>query len=334
MEIQGYALFAAVIVLMTVVYPALSWRSRVALATPVDESMSENLRVINSVDRWSTARSANRGTILPRVESRMSRVDPNNLRTLATSRARARARVSQRTARMKAMGMGIGLAALLSLIAWIAVVAASMTVVLGIVPTVLTVAAGAVYTRILISARAANAKDRQTIAKLDAKLEKLSRTARVQDRKTATSKKMPHRVAQARRASAASALSAASANAASAASVPSAQTASSAGTVASAGTAVSAPTVASAPETAEAPVATKRPARREMSTPSYTPKPTFSRRTVKPFEPAEAPTAPVPYRPTQIGEKFSSAPSASSAEAAPVIAAFSFDEVLEARRRA
>ncbi|WP_182354288.1 hypothetical protein [Flaviflexus huanghaiensis] len=335
MEIQGYALFAAVIVLVTVVYPALSWRSRVALATPVEESVSHNLRVINSVDRWTTTRSANRGTILPRVESRMSRVDPNNLRTLATSRARARARVAQRTARMKALGMGVGFAILLTVIAWIVVVAASVTAVLGIVPTVLTVGVAVFYVRILDTARTANAKDQQAIAKFDAKLEKLSQAARIQDRKTKTSKKMPPRVAEARRASAASAQTTASADTASAASAPSASTASSPEPVASGPAVSSAPTGASSAETVAKKAAVATPAaRREPATPSYTPKPTFSRRTVKPFEPAEAPTAPVPYRPIQTGEKFSNAPSASSADAAPVIASFSFDEVLEARRRA
>ena len=328
MEIQGYALFAAVIVLVTVVYPTLSWRSRVALATPVEESVSENLRVVNSVDRWTSARSPNRGTILPRVESRrMSdkrRVDPTNLRTLAASRARARARVSQRTARMKAMGMGVGVAVLISLVAWILVAAASMGVVLAIVPTVLTIAGGALYGRVLLSAREANFKDQQTIAKLDSKLEKLSATARVQDRRAQASKKAPRKVVEARRASAASA-----------ASIASAESAASAGTVAA-----SAPSGASAPETVvAAPQPIQQPApkpqpRAEAPAPTYTPKPTFSRRTVKPFEPAESPTAAVPYRPTQMGEKFSNAVSAPSADAAPVIASFNFDDVLEARRRA
>ena len=289
MEIQGYALFAAVIVLVTVVYPTLSWRSRVALATPVEESVSENLRVVNSVDRWASASSPNRGTILPRVESRrMSdkrRVDPNNLRTLAAGRARARARVSQRTARMKALGMGVGLAVLISLVAWILVAAASMSVVLAIIPTVLTIAGGALYGRILLSAREANAKDQHLIASLNAKLEKLSATARVQDRRTKTAKKAPRKVVEARRASAASAASMASAS-----------------SVASAGTVASAP---SAHETV-APVQQvqqsepKPQARVEAPAPTYTPKPTFSRRTVKPFEPAEAPTAAVPYRPTRL----------------------------------
>lgn len=316
MEFQGYALFAAVIVLLTVVYPTLSWRSRVALATPVDERVSENLRVVNSVDRWTTSTSANRGTILPRVEPRMSdkrRVDPNNLRTLAASRARARARVAQRTARMRAMGMGVGVAVLISLIAWIIVAAGTAHMVLAIIPTILTVAGLGLYIRVLPSAREANAKDQKTITKLDSKLEKLSATARVQDRKPKASKKVPRKVAEARRASAQSAASAAS--------------------VASASTVASAPSVASAPEAPAPRTQTVKPAV-EVSTPSYTPKPTFSRRTVKPFEPAEAPTAPVPYRPMQMGEKFSHAVSASSADAAPIIATFNFDEVLEARRRA
>lgn len=327
MEIQGYALFAAVIVLLTVVYPTLSWRSRVALATPVEESVSENLRVVNSVDRWTSARSPNRGTILPRVESRrMSdkrRVDPTNLRTLAASRARARARVSQRTARMKAMGMVVGVAVLISLVAWILVAAASMGVVLAIIPTVLTIAGGALYGRVLLSAREANFKDQQTIAKLDSKLEKLSATARVQDRRAQASKKAPRKVVEARRASAASA-----------ASIASAESAASAGTVASAPSVASAPeTVVAAPQPIQQPAPKPQP-RAEAPAPTYTPKPTFSRRTVKPFEPAESPTAAVPYRPTQMGEKFSNAVSASSAEAAPVIASFNFDDVLEARRRA
>lgn len=247
------------------------------------------------------------------------RVDPNNLRTLAAGRARARARVSQRTARMKALGMGVGLAVLISLVAWILVAAASMSVVLAIIPTVLTIAGGALYGRILLSAREANAKDQHLIASLNAKLEKLSAAARVQDRRTKTAKKAPRKVVEARRASAASAASMASAS-----------------SVASAGTVASAP---SAHETV-APVQQvqqsepKPQARVEAPAPTYTPKPTFSRRTVKPFEPAEAPTAAVPYRPTQVGEKFSNAVSAPSAEAAPVIASFNFDDVLEARRRA
>ena len=74
--------------------------------------------------------------------------------------------------------------------------------------------------------------------------------------------------------------------------------------------------------------------KRESVMPSYTPKPTFARRTVKPFEPEEAPVAAVPYRPTQLGEKFTSATSAQSADAAPVIASFNFDDVIEARRHA
>ncbi|MGO1666742.1 hypothetical protein [Flaviflexus sp.] len=328
MEIQGYALFAAVIVLVAVVYPALSWRTRVALATPIAESESENLRVVNSVDRWSSSRSVNHGTILPRVESRMSakrRVDPTNLRTLAASRARARARVSQRTARMKALGMGLGAAVLVSLIAWIAVAATSLTIVLGIVPTVLTAIGAGLYGKMLIDARELNHQDQIQIAKLDAKLEKLSATARAQDRKgkPASSKRAPRRVQEARRASAASA--------ASAESMASAQTG------LSANDSVSAPSVASAPETVQAaPVQEKpKPApKRESVMPSYTPKPTFARRTVKPFEPEEAPVAAVPYRPTQLGEKFTSATSAQSADAAPVIASFNFDDVIEARRHA
>lgn len=328
MEIQGYALFAAIVILVAVVCPALSWKSRVALATPVEEGESENLRVVNSVDRWSTARSSNRGTILPRVESRMSekrRVDPNNLRTLAATRARTRARVSQRTARMKALGMGVGVAVLISLIAWIAVVATSLSVFLGIVPTVLTVAGTAFYVKMLMDARELNHQDQIAIAKLDAKLEKLSATARTQDRKTKVAKKAPRRVQEARRASAASA-----------ASIASATSGTSALSTASATDAVSAPSVASASEVqaiASEPIKPVAP-KREAATPSYTPKPTFSRRTVKPFEPEEAPTAAVPYRPTQPGEKFTSAESASSADAAPVIATFNFDEVLERRRHA
>lgn len=327
MEIQGYALFAAIVILVAVVYPALSWKSRVALATPVAEGESENLRVVNSVDRWSTARSSNRGTILPRVESTMSekrRVDPNNLRTLAATRARTRARVSQRTARMKALGMGVGVAVLISLIAWILVAATSITILLGFVPTVLTVAGTAFYVKMLMDARELNHQDQVAIAKLDAKLAKLSATARTQDRKAKVAKKAPRRVQEARRASAASAVSA------------SATSSTSALSTASATDAVSAPTVASAPEaqTVVAQPIRQQAPKREVATPSYTPKPTFSRRTVKPFEPEEAPTAAVPYRPTQLGEKFSSSVSASSADAAPVIATFNFDEVLERRRHA
>lgn len=329
MEIQGYALFAAVVILVAVVYPALSWKSKVALATPVAESESENLRVVNSVDRWSTTRSSNRGTILPGIESRMSekrRVDPNNLRTLAATRARTRARVSQRTARMKALGMGVGVAVLISLIAWIVVLTASVSVVLGIVPTVLTVVGAGFYVKMLVDARELNYQDQLAIAKLDAKLEKLSETARSQDRKTKSSKKAPRRVQEARRASAASA-----------ASIASATSGVSAATSMSAVDAVSAPSVASAPEAIQVAEVKKEVApapKREVATPSYTPKPTFSRRTVKPFEPAEAPTAAVPYRPTQLGEKFESAASAKSADPAPVIATFNFDDVLEARRHA
>jgi len=217
---------------------------------------------------------------------------------------------------MKAVGMVVGVAVLVSLIAWIAVAAASMSIAFAIIPTVLTVAGAVLYGRVLFSARDANIKDQLLIAKLDARLEKLSAAARVQDRRTLASKKAPRKVMEARRASAAS--------------IASAQSAESA---ASARSAASAPeTVAPAPQ-AEKPAPAAQP-RIEAPAPTYTPKPTFSRRTVKPFEPAEAPTAAVPYRPTQAGEKFSNAVSASSAEAAPVIASFNFDDVLEARRRA
>ncbi|WP_147599185.1 hypothetical protein [Flaviflexus massiliensis] len=256
--------------------------------------------------------------------SEKRRVDPNNLRTLAATRARTRARVSQRTARMKALGMGVGVAVLISLIVWILVAATSITILLGFVPTVLTVAGTAFYVKMLMDARELNHQDQVAIANLDAKLAKLSATARTQDRKAKVAKKAPRRVQEARRASAASAVSA------------SATSSTSALSTASATDAVSAPTVASAPEaqTVVAQPIRQQAPKREVATPSYTPKPTFSRRTVKPFEPEEAPTAAVPYRPTQLGEKFSSSVSASSADAAPVIATFNFDEVLERRRHA
>lgn len=306
-------LLAVTIFLVAVIFPAWNWRSQVVLATPVAESESERLRVVNSSSRWESARSTNHGSILPGVEKKMSeevttrRVNPNDVRSLAAGRARARARVSQRSARMKQWFMGAGIAVLITLIAWIFAVTTSFPTAIAIVFTVLTIAGGVFVGMVYNSASLATKRDHEMIAKIDARLSKLTERARVQERPSGVSeasrKKAPRQVVQARKASA---ISAASADAASAPSAPEA-----------------------------APVAeTKVDKPRVAPAPTYTPKPVYSRPNIKPFVPEEAPTAAVPYRPKAMGERFEGAVSAQSADAAPTIGLISFDDVIEARKRA
>ncbi|MDO5723976.1 MAG: hypothetical protein Q4P33_06215 [Flaviflexus sp.] len=321
MDVVGYAVFFATILLVAVVFPALSKHGEIAMTTPVMERDSADIRVVNS-DRWTSSSSPNHGTILPRVERRMTsqnrRVDPHDLRALAASRARARARLAQRDAQMRRYGMSCGIAVLITLIAWILVVGTAFPAAVAILATVITVAGSGLFLAVLNRAREASVRDERAIEKINERLDKLTARARAQERPTnrvsrEAKKKMPRQVARARSASASS--------------------------PAAAG--ISAVSAASAPSTASAPASL--PARSapaisaseiRAAEPSYTPKPVFARRTVKPFEPEAAPTAAVPYRPKTVGERIAAAPSASSAEVAPVVASFNFDDVLEARRHA
>lgn len=300
----GYVLLAVTVFLVVVVIPATSVRSQVALATPIDESESENLRLVNSTGRWDSHSSDNHGTLLPRVGKTMEqkttkRVDPNNLRSLAAARARARARVSARQATLNTWGIGVGVAILLALVAWIFAISTAFPAVLAIVVTVVAVGLSGFFAFVFSSARQATAKDLTAIEKLDARLDVLKAQARTQDRplSTTSAKKAPRQVALARAESARSA--------------------------------ASAPSAVSAPETKVAPAKpVVKPA------PTYTPKPVYQKRDIKPFVPEAAPTAAVPYRPKALGEQFAGAISASSAEAAPTIDTISFDDVLEARKHA
>ena len=308
----GYALLAVTIFLVAVVLPTMFLRSRVALATPVGESESERLRLVNSVDRWRGASSKNHGTILPNVEGTMDkatqqRVDPSNLRSIAGARARARARVAERNARIGSWGMGLGVVVLLTLVAWILALTTAVATWTAVVFTLATVGFGAFFGMLFASARQATAKDLAAIEKLTNRLDALAARARVQDRPASAQaeKKMPRRVAQARAVSARSAQSA--------------------------------PSARSAPEIAPAvaPVREKpAPVVARVETPSYTPKPVYQRRGIKPFVPEAAPTASVPYRPRALGEQFTGGLSAASADAAPTIDTISFDDVLEARKHA
>lgn len=308
-------LLAVTVFVVAVLLPTWSTRSKVVLATPVAESESERLRVVNSVSRWDTARTPEHGTILPRVEKKMSeevttrRVNPNDLRSLASARARARARVSQRQARAKAWMMGVGVAVLVTLIVWILALTTAFPTALAIIATVLTIAGGVFVGMMMKSAQLATGRDEAMIAKIDTRLAKLTERARTQDKpvSAASAKKAPRKVVEARKASAESAKSAISAESPAVAALPEA---------------------VSAASPAEATIAPVAPA------PTYTPKPVYTRPNIKPFVPEEAPTAAVPYRPKALGERFEGATSAASADAAPTIGTISFDAVLENRKRA
>ena len=300
-------LLAVTIFLVAVVLPAMFLRSQVALATPIGESESERLRLVNSVDRWQASSSKNHGTILPNVEGTMDkasrRVDPNNLRSIAGARARARARVAERQARLGTWGMALGVTVLLTLVAWILALTTPVPAWLAVVFTLATVGFGAFFAMLFSSARQATAKDLAAIEKLTARLDVLAARARVQERPASATaeKKMPRRVAKARQASAQSAPSA-----------------------------TSAPGVTKR----EADVEKPAPVQRRSETPSYTPKPVYHRRDIKPFVPEATPTAAVPYRPKALGEQFTGGISAASADAAPTIDTISFDDVIEARKHA
>lgn len=248
------------------------------------------------------------------MTSQKRRVDPHDLRALAASRARARARLAQRDAQMRRYGMTCGVAILLTLIAWIFAIGTGFPTAVAVLATIVTVGGAGLFVAMFNRAREASARDERAIEKINERLDKLTARARVQERpenrvSREAKKKMPKQVARQRAASAASAASVASA----------------------------APAAESAPSANAAPAAPKptiSASEMRAAEPSYTPKPVFARRAVKPFEPEAAPTAAVPYRPKAVGERIAAAPSATSAEVAPVVASFNFDDVLEARRHA
>ncbi|MGC5615558.1 hypothetical protein [Georgenia sp. Z1491] len=202
MDLQGYVLAAAVIMLLVYALPAVADRRRLMAATRLEDRHSDRLRVLATVGDGGRrgraspghpgrlARSAtDRPTAPPLLpigpESRaMSTIKPRlseparRARDLAHARSQRAARMSRRDAARNRRTMYQVVLGLLTVAAWALVHYAGWNLAAAIVPSVLLAGVVALSVRAAGERRTLNSIDRAEIRRIDGELKELARRPR------------------------------------------------------------------------------------------------------------------------------------------------------------
>jgi hypothetical protein len=198
-NLQGYVLAAAVVMLLVYALPALADRRRLMAASRLEDRHSDRLRVLATVgdggrrgrdlpghldrDADTVAGRPTAPALLPigPEQRAMSTISPRlseparRARDLAHSRSQRAARMSRRnSARRRRLMYQVALG-LLTIGGWIAVGSLGWTVAAGIVPTVLLAGVIARSVRASIEARTLNRIDVAEIRRIEGELRQLSR---------------------------------------------------------------------------------------------------------------------------------------------------------------
>ncbi|MGC5628315.1 hypothetical protein ACPYO6_08740 [Georgenia sp. Z1344] len=202
MDLQGYVLAAAVVMLLVYALPAVADRRRLMAATRLEDRYSDRLRVVATVGDGGrrgraspghpgrVARSAADRPTAPLLlpvgpESRaMSTIKPRlseparRARDLAHARSQRAARMSRRDAARNRRTMYQVVLGLLAVAAWALVHYAGWHLAAAIVPSLLLVAVVALSVRAAGERRMLNSVDRAEIRRIDGELKELARRPR------------------------------------------------------------------------------------------------------------------------------------------------------------
>ena len=189
MDLHGYALGVATILLVAYVVPYLYRRRTILSDARIEERYAEDLRMLEVPDSRKGHANADtvgsHGTVFFRQpEVIMSQSDkarvkkaasaqagsPSDVRALAKERARRRARISKRRANRQRGALGAGLSTVLCIVLWVLVGVTSLSVVVAGIGTALSVAYLAGFGYVASAMAQATAADEEAITKIDRKL--------------------------------------------------------------------------------------------------------------------------------------------------------------------
>ncbi|MDP9801177.1 hypothetical protein J2S49_001253 [Arcanobacterium wilhelmae] len=297
MEFNGYAVAAAVFLLLGVVVPRFALRRSVIADSALEERYSEDLRIVRQ-PRLAMADSGESGTIYTTERTMDQRQRKISLKEVARGRSKARARMATRAAYRARGYLALGVAGALAISLWIGVGAASLPTWPAIIATLAT-GFGAIGLGYLVS---------EWTAGDDADREEITTATEL----LARAKRQRGRAQTDRRELAAEPAEAVAPNASVAPAVDVEPDASATADGAGATHQKHEPVREAGAGAVARPGTARKPAARakivrpaaKAETPSYT----LKRRTVAPYEPAVADEAQVPFRPKRAGERVGNAP--------------------------